>query len=58
MGTPIHQFLSKNFHAYKICRYKDRAEIEGINNQLLTKLEIYPMEESQTLTLLMILGYT
>ena len=53
----MHQFLSKNFHAYKICRYKDRAEIEGINNQLLTKLEIYPMEESQTLTVLMILGY-
>jgi len=44
--------------SYKMCRNKDRAEIEEMANQWLTQPETHPMGERQPLTWLMILCYT
>jgi hypothetical protein len=43
--------------AYKMCRNKDGAEIEGMANQWLTQIEIHPIGKKQSLILLMILCY-
>jgi hypothetical protein len=43
--------------AYKMCRNRDGAEMKGRANQCLGQFKTHPMEESQSLTLLMILCY-
>jgi hypothetical protein len=54
------QNVSKPSHkicpAYKKCRDKDVAETEGMVNQSLAQLEIYPMGKNQSLMLLMSLS--
>lgn len=51
----LQNFRPKMCPAYKMCRDKDRAEVQGIANQLLPQNKIQPINKKQSMTLLIML---